>query len=228
MQHKKLLLLATSLFFITGCGNKVPIRSDIENFIASFSLGESEKQYKNSGYETTVTSISNGVTTIENETFYFSVLDLNDIKYEKVYEKSVDGVLASKNIEKCFVENGKFYYQNGEIITETTQVKCLGYIEKFFYTTVISDFYHSGGKWVGEELKQDLSQSQQFITINNEDNLLHFDLDSIVKQDGQEYQVNTHYTVNNLGMLETRNLMISNTQVSVHEITAVYKNINIF
>ena len=116
MKVRNASLVLVALALLTSC-KKVQIRSDIANFIASFSLENSVKAYLEGGYDqVSITTIGNEVTK-EIIHFSFNVKDNTKPEYQKSVTTYKNDVLEKEVKEEIIIIDNKYYFidENGQV-----------------------------------------------------------------------------------------------------------------
>ena len=201
----KLRYLAASLLtmsLLSSCAKK-ELRSDIKDFVASFSLSESMLAYKHAGYTSEKESFIDGVKTNENTTLNFNILDEENPEYhlktitktndedEKVYEK-----FLSKNEEKIYLNET----EKEPVEYSINDVKLL--VQDFFFTEVLLEgTYHCYGMYYGDLVLETARDFQEFVTIDQENELYELHYFTKGKGNGKPSTLEQYYSVNKLGML---------------------------
>ena len=208
---KTIIFLSAFLPLLTSC-KTVQIRSEISEFLASFSLDESIKTYLEGGLEKISITTEEGVGIIkEVETLSFNVKNASDPHYKKVITTYKDNEIVDTSSEEIIKENDIFYLyeisKDKSEKNEKTLEECHDLVKKFFYTqTAFEGTYHSGGYFYGDYIKQGIEYFQPYVTIKDE--LYTYEYSEETKD---KYDHNLHkeikYSVNKLGMAETHHLL---------------------
>ena len=211
MKKATLLLLTAAL---VSCAGKPPLRKDVAEFIAQFSLETAMEQYKIGGYESTKIKTEDGVTTKEIETLEYTYTDLEHPTYRQeatIYKDDV--VYSSQIVEFVQNEDGDFLSKNGEL-TPSSVKECHDLITKFFYKTVdIDGQYHTQGFYYGDYLKEVAAGLQKFVTIDQE-NQLYIMYYSVTERKTDILQ---NYIVNKWGMLQENHVKMINEEKSLQQ-----------
>lgn len=195
---RKILSITLLVSLLCSCNNRT-LRSDIRKFIASFSLSESMKSYKEAGY--TETRIHTTKDKVEKKVIEFSFNVKNDSlpTYQKKVTNYENDTLISKKIEKVYYENETMYFEdfNG-VVSEYTLEKCSDKIRQFFYTkTELEGQYHYGGMYYGDYISQMAITLQDLVKIDEENELYKYHAGAS-KEGVYTLQ---EYSINKLGML---------------------------
>ena len=222
----KLKYIAASLILmslLSSCVKK-ELRSDIKDFVASFSLSDSMSTYKHAGYTNAKESFIDGVKTQENTTLEFNLLDESNPQYHlKITTKIDEG--EEKKYEKLLTKNeDKFYLNETEkepIEYSLDQVKLL--VRDFFFTkTQYEGTYHSNGMYYGDLILETARDLQEFIEIDQENEWYIFYHFTKGKVEGKAASVEQYYSVNKLGML------VKNISKQVNGVNYINQEINVF
>ena len=201
----KLRFFASSLLvmsLLSSCGQK-ELRSDIKDFVASFSLSESMSSYKHAGYTNQKVTFIDGVKTEENTTLNFSILDEENASYNFTKKTKInDGEeeVYVKYLTK--IENKYFIYETSIDPVECSIETLKLLIQDFFYTKVMYEgSYHCNGMYYGDLILETVRELQEFVTIDANNSLYEFYHYTTGKVEGKDSKVEQYYSVNKLGML---------------------------
>ena len=209
------------ILLLASCKQKI-LRSDIANFIASFSLENSIEEYKEAGYTRTQEVIEDGVSTVIAETMSFNVKNLPTLSYSYTYLKTVDKEEKERKFTKVTTENEKYFYES-ELVNkrECTLEEADQEIIKFFYEYSEYDF-HKFGCYYGDIVTESAYSFQNYTTIDEENRLYKLNLDYF------DQSINANYKqsliVNSLGMLVENSFEITAGENKSSTIWTVYKN----
>ena len=201
----KLRYIATSLLMVSllsSCGKK-ELRSDIKDFVASFSLSSSFEEYKHAGYVNEKESFIDNVKTVEKVTLNFNVLDMNNPEYHLKKTTKIDEG-AEKIYEKLLTKNDdKFYLEETEKEAVEYSIEDIQkLVQDFFYTSIMYEgTYHCNGMYYGDLVLETCRELQEFVKIDTENELYEFYHYSKGKVEGKASVVEQYYSVNKLGML---------------------------
>lgn len=215
-----IILLAT----LSSCSTKPELRADIKEFVTNFSLKKAMDTYKKGGYVKEVEAIEDGKVNLEVTEMEFSYLDGTHPSYSKTTTKYVDEIEVEKIEEEFVVMDDKYYlFTNGEL-KESSLDECSGLIRNFFYTkTQIEGEYHVQGMYYGDYILQVAPVLQEFITIDQENELYLFEYEVDVVRDGVTVTCGQSYSVNKLGMLIENHVIgykdnvLRKTDIVVHD-----------
>lgn len=217
------LSLLTSLVLLASCSN-TPLREDIKEFVSTFSLTDSVKAYKVAGYRQEERKVRTDTVSDIITELSFDVSDVTTPIYHKNVKSYVNEELKKEEDEYIEIIEDKYYFHSNETTTEYSLEQCHALVEDFFYTQEeVDGTYHLRGHYYGDYILQTCQSFQNFVTIDDEQELYIFEAEQIKKADsGENVNVHQKYEVNKLGMLVTNNVeMISNS-------LSYYITINVF
>lgn len=213
-KHIATLLLAIPL--LISCSKNIPLRSDIENFIASFSLETAMQEYREVSYISRKIQFIDNVRTRTETTLDFNVKNIEngEIYYHKNVKVLDDDILRQETEINIIKENDKYFYTINNEKYEKTIDECLDIIEDFFFEETMTDYYHYNGNYYGDLVLETCRYNQDFVTIDQEKELYILSYtregDSGVEIDGQNvnkhYYLEQNYSVNKLGMLVSNHI----------------------
>ena len=213
-----------TISLLTSCSDN-SLRSDIKEFIASFSLEESIKAYLEAGYTETKVAVENKVTTKTVEVFDFNVKDAMHPKYKKATSTYIDGKFDNEVSEEIIEENNTFYLlKNNSEKEEYTLEKAHKKVEQYFYKSVEYDAVHLYGMYYGDYIKQIVTMLQSLVTIDTENDLYVYHASRTYLNDKniKVYEEQT-YKVNRLGMLVSNDLIRQSDSLTVTTHIETYK-----
>ena len=200
----KLRKIVTSLFMVlllSSCAKQ--LRSDIKEFVASFSLSESMSTYKHAGYTSVKISEVDGVKTEENISLSFNTLDEENLSYTFTKKTKIND--GEENIFQKFLtkNDGKYFLNETDkepVEYSVDQINLL--VQEFFYKNVMYEgTYHCNGMYYGDLILETISELQGFVEIDQEKQWYIFSHKTSGKVDGKDSSVEQYYSVNKLGML---------------------------
>lgn len=212
------------MMLLTSC-NKKEIRSDIAEFIASFSVEAAVEAYKKTEFNKTQTVNKDGDKTVTIETINFDVTDPYNPQYHRETLKYVNDVLTESTDQYIKHENDQFFMVINEVEYDYDLEKCHDLIRQFFYkNTYIDGTYHTDGYYYGDIVKGSIEDTQEFMTVDEETELLTFSYCKNSTVQGEEVRECSTFKVDKLGML-TYNLAsaITPTKSAVTEIVITKK-----
>lgn len=202
MKAKKLYILPL-LALLSSCVSSIPLRSDIREFIASFSLEESINTYLEGGYDRHEIVYRDNVKTETYIEVDFNIKNVNHPTYTYVETIYKDDALDRTTNRQLVYEDEKIFYESEEGKTEYNLSQCRKLINTFFYTqTSIDGMYHSNGMYFGDYLVEMSRDIQNFVTINSDKTKYIFHREHTGMENGVSATIKQDYSVNTLGMLE--------------------------
>lgn len=207
------------ILLLVSC-NKKTLRSDIANFIASFSLQDSIAEYLEAGYSIRTELYVDGETTITEETVDFNVRDDSSISYSYTYKTYVDDVIDENRFVTIATEEGKYVYTSETETKEISKDEVNSNVIRFFYTSDDMS-YHKGGAYYGDIVLDGAYSFQNYTTIDLENNL--YILDYEFKDTSVDAIIKQNVVVNQLGMLVSNYLKITTDKGFSETTFTVYK-----
>lgn len=221
----KLRKIVTSLFMVlllSSCAKE--LRSDIKEFVASFSLSQSMSTYKHAGYTSVKISEVDGVKTEENISLSFNTLDEENLTYNFTKKTKIND--GEENIFQKFLTRNEGRYFLNETDKEPVeysvdQINLL--VQEFFYKNVMYEgTYHCNGMYYGDLILETIQELQGFVEIDQEKQWYIFSHKTSGKVDGKDSSVEQYYSVNKLGML------IQNISKQSYGSNYINQEINVF
>lgn len=210
MKRKIFVPLLATISLLSSCGDIRPLRSDIKEFIASFSVGEAQNNYLESSY-TRIDLYHEPTEEIKTIlTVSFNIKDQENATYEYSYSKYVDDVIDESSIRHTTIAKVDDDYlliedDRESVITYDSMVQ--NYVRHFFYREDVADV-HSYGMYMGDILYESLPTIQDYVTVDFDKNTLTYDIPFGVKKNEEGYDFEELLIVNNLGMLVSFNSKI--------------------
>ena len=216
MKLRKLFVVISTVTLLASCSQN-NLRSDIAEFIASFSLEDSIKAYLEAGYIETKIATENDTVTKTVLKFDFNVKDALHPQYKKVTSTFINENLEKEVVEEIKEENDKFYfYKTGEETSEYSLKQVHSLVEKFFYQKVEYETIHLYGMYYGDYIKQIVTSLQSLVTIDTERDLYCYSANRTYLNDKNiKVFEEQSYEVNRLGMLTKNDLVRSTDSLSV-------------
>lgn len=189
------------VLLLSSCAKE--LRSDIKEFVASFSLSESMSTYKHAGYTSVKISEVDGVKTEENISLSFNTLDEENLTYSFTKKTKIND--GEENIFQKFLtkNDGKYFLNETDkepVEYSIDQINLL--VQEFFYKNVMYEgTYHCNGMYYGDLILETIQELQGFVEINQEKEWYIFSHKTSGKVDGKDSSVEQYYSVNKLGML---------------------------
>ena len=219
MKRRYIALLIPTISLLTSC-MKSPLRSDIIEFIASFSIELAMQNYAHATYTRQDISIENDVTSIIVKEMTINRDDLAYDYIEKTHEEDEETSSVHRYIEKR--EENYFYITESEE-TERSKEQVNDLINNFFYTSSKEGIY-TGGMFMGDAFREILPDIQDLVTIDSENKLLVYSYVNTMKDDNKEVVIAQTVTLDEYGMLvkedleKTSDLGIFKTHIEVKKL----------
>ena len=195
------IIFILAMTLLTSC-NKKEIRSDIAEFIASFSVEEAVESYKKTEMNTTQTVTKDGESTVTIETINFDVTDAQDPQYHRHSETYVNDTLTELIDQYIKHENDAYILVINESEYDYDLEKCHELIRQFFYkNTYLDGTYHADGYYYGDMVKGSIEDYQDYIIINQDIQKLVFSHCQNQTQNGRDVRRCSTFHVDALGML---------------------------
>lgn len=203
MKRKIFVPLTVTISLLASCGGTRPLRSDIKQFIASFSIKEARNTYLESSYLRTDLYHEPEQEIRTELSVSFNIKDKENATYEYYFKKYIDEELDEKNSHLTKIQKGESGYvvnKDGvESVIDYEQVE-QNYVRHFFYRSNVADV-HSIGMYMGDVLIEALPGIQDYVTTDFDNELLTYDIPFGVKKDVQGYDFSEVLVVNSIGML---------------------------
>lgn len=208
------------ILLLTSCQTK-SLRSDIKQFIASFSLEESINNYQYAGYNYVTREEKNDVITVNEDHVDFDVRDDSSISYSYTHIVKENDVLKTNEFIYITTEDSKYYYESQvSEIHEITKTEVDKEIITFFYKVEESG-YHGQGMYYGDIVLDMIYDYQKYTTIDVENELLIIDYEFYYSKIDTKFKQTI--TVDKLGMLVSNNLKITAPTGVSTSLIEVYK-----
>lgn len=219
MKRRYIALLIPTISLLTSC-MKSPLRSDIIEFIASFSIELAMQNYTHATYTREDISIENDVTSIIVKEMTINRDDLAYDYIEKTHEEDEETSSVHRYIEK---REEKYFYITESEETERSKEQVNDLINNFFYTSSKEGIY-TGGMFIGDAFREILPDIQDLVTIDSENKLLVYSYVNKMKDDNKEVVITQTVTLDEYGMLvkedleKTSDLGIFKTHIEVKKL----------
>lgn len=221
MKRRFIALLIPAISLLGSC-NKNNLRSDIVNFIASFSVANAIENYPQGSYVREDISNQNGVTSKEITSLKMARSDNENLIYDYskiTYENEVEKSTAHKYIEKV---DDKYFYHDGEQSYEKSAESIKTLALEFFYTSATEGIY-TGGMFMGDAFREILPDIQDHVTIDSENKLLVYSYVNVMREDNNEVTITQTMSVDQWGML-VKDDLIKDSNLGHFETHILVKN----
>ncbi len=222
MKRRFITILIPVISLLTSCVRN-NLRSDIIDFIASFSIDLAVENYPAASYSREDISIENNVTskvlttmTINRKNEDNLVYDFSKITLEGDEQKSNLHRYIEKSEEKYF-----FISEDGKLEKTKEQVNAL--LNDFFYTSSTEGIY-TGGMFMGDAFREILPDIQDLVTIDSENKLLVYSYVNLMNDENKEVRIEQTVTLDQYGMLvkedmkKTSDLGVFETHIEVKKL----------
>ena len=210
------------ILLLSSCGsNQEELRSDIAQFITSFSVDESIKAYQEAGYLSTREMYIDGVSTVEIEKVDFNIKDMKNMTYLHTLDITEDGELTTSRIQKIEVVDTKYMYTLDDSTSEVDLDFALSIINTFFYLQEPVEGYRVRGMYYGDYVKETALIMQNAVTIDTENDLYVESFRQVDESIGMD--ITMTFKVNRLGMLEVNEQKFINKSNWIEQTITVYR-----
>ena len=199
MKRRFITILIPVISLLTSCARN-NLRSDIIDFIASFSVDLAMEHYPVGSYKRVDISIENNVTSKVVTEMSMSRVNDDNLAYDfsKItYEGEVEKSNIHRYIEK---NNEKYFYvsEDGKVEKNIEQVKALTL--EFFYTSSTEGIY-TGGMFMGDAFREILPDIQDNVTIDSENKLLVYSYTKVMTDENKQVTIEQTVSLDEYGML---------------------------
>ena len=199
MKRRFVAICLTVISLLTSCG-KAKLRSDIIEFIASFSIDLAVQNYPEAGYKRVDISEESGV--ISKVITEMSMSRKNDDNLAYDFSKiTMEGEEIKSSLHRYVEKNNEKYFyvsEDGKIEKTVEQVKALTL--EFFYTSSTDGIY-TGAMFMGDAFREILPDIQDLVTIDSENKLLVYSYVNHMTEDEKEVTITQTISLDEYGML---------------------------
>ena len=227
MKRRILALPLVAISLLSSCSNTRELRSDIAEFITSFSYEESRKVYLDCSFSRVDVSHeqTGNILTISQE-MSISVKNPENLVYDYVYQKEEDGILLEN--KHHYIEKEQDYYQyycgqDNPLKMTSLEVKTQ-LITKFFFKDEYEGIYLRG-MFLGDYLRKFLPNMQNYVTIDKDKELLIYDVPLGVDKDAEGYDFWEYLVVDKYGMTVSCDIYQTNGITALETTIRVTNNI---
>ena len=199
MKRRFITILIPVISLLTSCARN-NLRSDIINFIASFSVDLAIQKYPAASYSREDISVENGVTSKVLTTMSIDRKNENNLAYDftKItLENEVEKSSLHRYVEK---NNEKYFYVSEDGKVEKTNEQINALLNDFFYTSSTEGIY-TGGMFMGDAFREILPDIQDLVTIDSENKLLVYSYINLMQDENKEVKIEQTVTLDQYGML---------------------------
>ena len=195
------------ILLLSSCNKQRPLRSDIANFIASFSLQEAMNIYKETGYEDVQIMTVDGEYEKTIEKLDFNIKDEENITFthsQIIYDEE-NNITSSKleTIRKVGEEYIHTLDDKGDVYTIN---QCASLIKTFFYKSEPIEGYHDNAIYFGDYIQSAARYLQDHVTIDLDNELYIYEY-HVKNANADNYE---KYSVDKYGMLTDFYLNMNN------------------
>ena len=199
MKRRFITILIPVISLLTSCARN-NLRSDIIEFIASFSIDLAMEHYPQGSYKRIDISIENDVTSKVITEMKMSRISDDNLAYD--FSKiTYEGEEIKSNIHRYIEKNEEKYFyisEDGKIEKNSEQVKALTL--EFFYTSSTEGIY-TGGMFMGDAFREILPDIQDLVTIDSENKLLVYSYVNHMEEENKEVTITQNISLDEYGML---------------------------
>lgn len=222
MKRRFITLLIPVISLLTCCARN-NVRSDIKEFIASFSIDLAKENYPAASYSREDISIENDVTSkmITKMSIDRKNKDNLSYDYSKItFENNEETSSIHRYVEK---NNEKYFYVTEDNSIEQTAEWVDNLLNDFFYTSSKEGIY-LGGMFMGDAFREILPDIQDLVTIHSENKLLVYSYVNLMNDQDKEVKIEQTVTLDQYGMLvkedmkKTSDLGVYETHIEVKKL----------
>ena len=222
MKRRFITILIPVISLLTCCARN-NIRSDIKEFIASFSIDLALANYPAASYSREDISIENDITSKVVTTMMINRQDQNNLAYD--YQKiTYEGEEEKSNIHRYLQkENENYFYITESDHVQKDQGQANDLLNNFFYTSSTEGIY-TGGMFMGDAFREILPDIQDLVTIDSENKLLVYSYVNLMSDQNKEVRIEQSVTLDQYGMLvkedmkKTSDLGVYETHIEVKKL----------
>ena len=222
MKRRFITIIIPVISLLSACA-KNSLRSDIQEFIASFSIDSAVVNYPSARYVREDISTENNVTSKVVITMAINRQNQEDLAYDYTkitYEDNVEKSNVHRYVEK---NNEKYFYVTEDGSSERTKEQVNDLIDTFFYTSSKEGIY-TGGMFMGDAFREIIPDIQDLVTIDSENKLLVYSYVNVMRDQEKEVTINLNVTLDQYGMLvkedmqKTSDLGVYETHIEVKKV----------
>lgn len=178
MKSKTLVIFSVFAFMLTSCNKE--LRADIAEFISNFSLENAVENYKKAQAVVVldVDKHDEIYKTIETTTIDISDASAPQYRHQTDRYEGKEYEFKSTTVTYLSYEEDKIYFVvNDDSKSEMSLEEAHKMVKTFFYKeTALDDQYHNRGYYHGDNFRNSAYYYQNYITIDQENELLLFEL----------------------------------------------------
>ena len=209
-----------AISLLTSCTQQRHLRSDIKEFIASFSLASAHEVYKECSF-VRVDTETIGSTVVEvTATKSINVKDPNNLVYDYTEITTENGEVKQSLHNYLEKNDENYFYVSGGTKVQKTPAEALEITNSFFYTSSSEGIY-IGGMYAGDTMLDIIFDIQDNVTIDSENKLLVYSYEKVMKEGNVTVTINQDYKVNNLGMVVSNYIHKESSQSTFNSVLTV-------
>ena len=222
MKRRFITIFIPVISLLTCCARN-NVRSDIKEFIASFSLDLALQNYPAASYSREDISIENDVTSKIVTTMSINRKDTDNLIYDYTkitFENDEEKSHIHRYTEK---KNEQYYYITEDNSIEQSPEWVNNLLNDFFYTSSREGIY-TGGMFMGDAFREILPDIQDLVTIDVENKLLVYSYVNLMNDQDKEVRIEQTVTLDQYGMLvkedmkKTSDLGVYETHIEVKKL----------
>ena len=199
MNRRFITIIIPVISLLSACA-KNSLRSDIQEFIASFSIDSAVTNYHSAMYTREDISTENNITSKVVITMSINRQNQEDLAYDYTKITYEDNVEKS-NVHRYVVKNNeKYFYVTEDDSSERTKEQVNDLIDNFFYTSSKEGIY-TGGMFMGDAFREIIPDIQDLVTIDSENKLLVYSYVNVMRDEEKEVTITQSVTLDQYGML---------------------------
>ena len=219
MKRRFITIIIPVISLLNACARH-NIRSDIKEFIASFSIDLAKQNYPTASYSREDISIENGVTSKVLTTMEIDRRDNNALAYD--YQMiSFEDEVEKSNIHRYVEKNNEQYFYVTESGSSNKSIEEIDdLINTFFYTSSKEGIY-TDGMFMGDAFREILPDIQDLVNIDSENKLLVYSYVNLMSDSNKEVRIEQTVALDQYGMLvkedmkKTSDLGVYETHIEV-------------
>ena len=222
MKRRFITLLIPVISLLTSCARN-NVRSDIKEFIASFSIELAMNNYPAASYTREDISIENDVTSKIVTSMSINRKDENNYAYDyrkTTFESDEQTSDIHRYLEKT---DEQYFYITEDDKVERNKEQITFLLNNFFYTSSTEGIF-TGGMFMGDAFREILPDIQDLVIINNENKTLVYSYVNRMNDKEKSVTIEQNVTLDQYGMLikedmkKTSDLGVYETHIEVKKL----------
>ena len=199
MKRRFITLFISVISLLTACARN-NVRSDIKEFIASFSIDLALENYKHASFSREEISNENNVVSKIVTEMVIDRTNANDLAYDYLKVTYEDNEEKSRLHHYISKNDEKYFYFTEDGSSEKTSEEVNALINGFFYTSSNEGIY-LGGMFMGDSFREIIPDIQDLVTIDSENKLLVYSYVNLMRDQNKEVRIVQDVTLDQYGML---------------------------